>query len=106
MAAGARQDMGQPEMALRMLEGKELHSRSHVPRVARVRYAYADALLAAGRATEAVEWFHRAAAVDAEQVTDAAERLADLEGTQVVDVGAGADEPTDDAAPGGDPAQG
>lgn len=86
VAAGARLDLGQPEMAARMLEGKELRSRSHAPWAARLRYAYADALLAGGREADAVEWFHRAAAVDSEQLTDAADRLAELEGTQIVDV--------------------
>jgi tetratricopeptide (TPR) repeat protein len=79
VVAGARRDLAQPEMAVRLLEVKELHSRSHAPWAARLRYAYADALLAAGRDKEAVEWFHRTVAVDAEQQTDAAERVAELE---------------------------
>jgi tetratricopeptide (TPR) repeat protein len=87
VAAGARLDMGQPEVAAQLLEGKDLRSRSHAPWAARLRYAYADALLAAGREEHAVEWFHRAAAVDSEQLTDAAERLAELEGMEIVDVG-------------------
>jgi hypothetical protein len=79
VVAGARRDLAQPEMAVRLLEVKELHSRSHAPWAARLRYAYADALLAAGRDKEAVEWFHRTVAVDVEQQTDAAERVAELE---------------------------
>jgi len=86
VAAGARLDMGQSEIAAQLLEGKDLRSRSHAPWAARLRYAYADALLAGGRDDDAVEWFHRAAAVDSEQLTDAAERLAELEGMQIVDV--------------------
>jgi tetratricopeptide (TPR) repeat protein len=86
VAAGARLDMGQPEVAAKLLEGKDLRSRSHAPWAARLRYAYADALLAGGREDDAVEWFHRAAAVDSEQLTDAAERLAELEGMQIVDL--------------------
>jgi tetratricopeptide (TPR) repeat protein len=86
VAAGARLDMGQAEVAARLLEGKDLRSRSHAPWAARLRYAYADALLAGDREDDAVEWFHRAAAVDSEQLTDAAERLAELEGMQIVDV--------------------
>lgn len=80
VAAGARRDMGQPEMAVRLLEVKELQSRSHAPWLARLRYAYADALLAAGRRDDAVEWFHRVVAVDSERMTDADERLVELEG--------------------------
>jgi tetratricopeptide (TPR) repeat protein len=86
VAAGARLDMGQAEVAAKLLEGKDLRSRSHAPWAARLRYAYADALLAGGREDDAVEWFHRAAAVDSEQLTDAAERLAELEGMQIVDL--------------------
>lgn len=85
VASGARLDMGQPEIAARMLEGKELRSNEIAPWSARLRYAYAVALLAADRVTEATEWFHRAAAVDAESVTDAAERLLELEGLSVID---------------------
>ena len=40
----------------------------------RLRYAYADALEAAGRIDEAREWFTKCAAVDAEESTDALER--------------------------------
>ena len=47
---------------------------------ARLRYAYADALLAAGRREEAREWFARAAAADPEDLTDANERLLELDG--------------------------
>lgn len=79
VTAGARRDLDQPAMAVRMLETKDLHTRSHEPWAARLRYAYADALLAAGRDGDALEWFHRAAAVDPEQLTDAAERVAELE---------------------------
>ena len=47
--------------------------------MARLRYAYADTLLAAGRREEAVEWFHRTVAVDGNDVTDAEARLAELD---------------------------
>lgn len=78
VAAGARRDMGQLESALQLLEAEDLRSRSHADWVARLRYAYADTLLAAGRREDAVEWFHRTVAVDSERVTDADERLAEL----------------------------
>lgn len=79
VVAGARRDLGQLADALRLLEAAPLTSQSHAAWVARLRYAYADALVAAGRADEAVEWFHRTVAVDAESATDAAERVVDLE---------------------------
>lgn len=77
--AGARRDLGQFEAAVRLLETEPLHSKSRADWVARLRYAYADTLLDAGRREEAIEWFHRVVAVDGTQATDAEERLAALE---------------------------
>jgi len=76
--AGARRDLGQVEAALRLLETEPLHSKSRAEWVARLRYAYADTLLDAGRREDAVEWFHRVVAVDGNKATDAEERLAAL----------------------------
>lgn len=78
VVAGARRDLGQLPAALRILENEPLHSPSRDDWVARLRYAYADALLAAGRKEEAIEWFHRTVAVDGNDVTDAQARLAEL----------------------------
>jgi hypothetical protein len=44
-----------------------------------LRYAYADTLLAAGRESDALAWFHRTQAIDGDEITDAAERADDLE---------------------------
>jgi tetratricopeptide (TPR) repeat protein len=77
--AGARRDLGEVDAALRTLEQAPLRSRTRADWVVRLRYAYADTLLAAGRRDEALEWFHRTEAIDGEQVTDAAERAAELE---------------------------
>jgi tetratricopeptide (TPR) repeat protein len=77
--AGARRDRGEMDAALRTLENAHLLSKSREPWVARLRYAYADTLLAAGRPQDALTWFHRTEAVDGEQATDAAERAAELE---------------------------
>jgi tetratricopeptide (TPR) repeat protein len=77
--AGARRDLGEIDAALRTLESAPLRSRSRADWVARLRYAYADTLLAAGRTEDAVVWFHRTVGVDSNEVTDAAERLAELE---------------------------
>jgi tetratricopeptide (TPR) repeat protein len=77
--AGARRDRGEIDAALRTLENARLTSQSRAPWVARLRYAYADTLLAAGRPQEALEWFHRTEAVDAEEITDAAARAAEVE---------------------------
>jgi tetratricopeptide (TPR) repeat protein len=77
--AGARRDLGQLDAALRVLEQAPLTSKSRDPWVVRLRYAYADALEEAGRAEDALAWFHRAHAIDAEEFTDSAERAAALE---------------------------
>lgn len=77
--AGARRDRGELDAALRTLETSHINSKSREPWVARLRYAYADTLLAAQRPTDALAWFHRTEAVDAESITDAAERAAELE---------------------------
>lgn len=77
--AGARRDLGQIDAALRVLERQPLHVASPDPWLARLRYAYADTLAAAGRDAEALEWFHRTVATDPQSSTDATERIAELE---------------------------
>jgi hypothetical protein len=47
--------------------------------VVRLRYAYADALAEAGRSNDALTWFHRTQAIDGADLTDAADRAAELE---------------------------
>lgn len=78
VVAGARRDLGQAEAAVQLLETEPLHTKSRAEWVARLRYAYADSLLDCGRKEEAIEWFHRAMAVDGDKLTDAEERLAEL----------------------------
>ena len=65
------------------------------PGAARLFYAYADALLAAGREDEAVIWFGHAADADETGETDADERLDELAGVIVVEHD---DEPDDHRA--------
>ena len=77
--AGARRDRGELDAALRTLENGPLNSKSRAPYVARVRYAYAETLLAAGRDAEAMEWFHRTEAIDVEEITDAGARALEIE---------------------------
>jgi hypothetical protein len=77
--AGARRDLGELDAALRTLESAPLRSQSRAGWVVRLRYAYADTLLAAGRVEEATGWFHRTVAIDGDEMTDAAERVASLE---------------------------
>jgi tetratricopeptide (TPR) repeat protein len=86
VAAGARRDMGQLDAAIVTLQSQELASTSVQPWTARLRYAYADALLAVGRESEAREWFARALEADQGGTTDASDRLAELDGVEFVDV--------------------
>ena len=53
---------------------------------ARLFYAYADALLDAGREEEARDWFGRAAAADTRDETDAAERFEELDQVDFADL--------------------
>ncbi|MEU3298661.1 hypothetical protein ABZ729_02350 [Streptomyces sp. NPDC006678] len=85
VAAGARRDMDQLEAAIVTLQSPELASNSVQPWTARLRYAYADALLAAGREGEAREWFAKAVEADKDGATDASDRLAELDGVEFVD---------------------
>ncbi|MFI5804293.1 hypothetical protein [Streptomyces sp. NPDC051561] len=85
VAAGARRDMGQIDAAIVTLQGPELGSSSVQPWTARLRYAYADALLTAGREDEAREWFAKSVEADKDGSTDASDRLAELDGVEFVD---------------------
>jgi tetratricopeptide (TPR) repeat protein len=78
VAAGARRDMGEADAAVLSLQTPELDPARRQPWSPRLFYAYADALLGAGRREEAVRWFLHAAEADDEEQTDAAERLAEL----------------------------
>ncbi len=80
VAAGARRDLGQVDAAVAMLQGADLTPAQIEPWTARLRYAYADALLEADREPEAREWFARAAEADSDGVTDAEDRIAELDG--------------------------
>ncbi|MGW0900379.1 hypothetical protein ACWD0G_25965 [Streptomyces goshikiensis] len=85
VAAGARRDLGQLDAAIVTLQSPELASSSVQPWTARLRYAYADALLAAGREDEAREWFGKTLEADKDGATDASDRLAELDGVEFVD---------------------
>lgn len=78
--AGARGDLGRHDEAVVLLQTKDLDKSRTGPQAVRLFYAYADALLAAGRRDEAMEWFLAAAAADVEGETDAEERVEELGG--------------------------
>jgi tetratricopeptide (TPR) repeat protein len=73
VASGARRDLGELDAAVITLTCKELKTENEEWAV-RLRYAYADALHTAGRKDEAVEWFSKCAAIDHDELTDAADR--------------------------------
>ncbi len=73
VASGARRDLGELDAAVVTLTCKDLSNESEDWAV-RLRYAYADALDAAGRTKEAREWFEKCAALDVDELTDADER--------------------------------
>lgn len=77
--AGARRDLGQLDAALRTLEVSPLNFKGRDSWVVRLRYAYADTLEEAGRLNDALTWFHKTNAIDADELTDAAERAESLE---------------------------
>jgi tetratricopeptide (TPR) repeat protein len=95
--SGIRRDEGRPAAAAVALQVPELTNGRLRPWSARLFYAYADALLDAGRAEEARDWFGRAAAADADGETDAAERFEDLD-TAVLEDLAASDDDTGPAA--------
>jgi hypothetical protein len=74
VAAGARTDLGQLDAALVTLQCPELRGKSQSSWAARLRYAYAEALLGLGREDESLEWWGRGGAAGGEEETDAAER--------------------------------
>ena len=92
--SGIRRDQGLADAAVVALQVPELTSGRLRPWSARLFYAYADALLAAGRAEEARDAFARAAAADVNGETDAAERLDELDGVAFEDL-AEAEDPED-----------
>ena len=115
--SGIRRDEGRPAAAVVALQVPELTDGRLRPWSARLFYAYADALLDAGRLEEARDWFGRAAAADTGEETDAAERFESLDTAVFEDLaatgsgesasGSGAGAPdSDSATDGGDSGEG
>lgn len=78
VVAGARRDMGDLDSAIIELEAQNLDPNRTDFEGARLFYAYADALAAAGRTDEAREWFGRSADLDPDELLDARDRAAEL----------------------------
>lgn len=76
--SGARRDRSEFEAAVVSLQGSALDSDQLQPWTPRLWYAYAEALLGAGRRDEAIKWFESVAAIDEDGETDADDRVAEL----------------------------
>ncbi|MGU3294809.1 HAD-IIA family hydrolase [Williamsia sp. M5A3_1d] len=76
--SGARIDLGDFDKAVVTLQTAGLDPSQTGTAAARLFYAYATALHAAGRTDDAVTWFMNAAAADVDDVTDAELRLMEL----------------------------
>ena len=80
VAAGARRDLGQLEAAVLALQVKELTPRP-APAVDRATAVRVRRRAARGRSRgRGATWFERAVEADPDGETDAAERLAELDG--------------------------
>ncbi len=100
VVSGIRRDLGQPSAAVLALQIPQLVPGSTQSWAARLYYAYAEALLASGEQEAAREWFGHALTADPDLVTDAAERLDELDGVVLVDLLG--DEDTSEDSPGAD----
>ena len=100
VVSGIRRDLGQVEAAAAGLADLVRRISPNRPSAARLYYAYADAKLAADEPGEAREWFARAADADHELTTDAAERLDELDGAEVMDLSPEEDEGEPESARG------
>ncbi|MGL5865996.1 MAG: hypothetical protein ACRCYX_09015 [Dermatophilaceae bacterium] len=108
VVSGVRRDMGHADAALVALQVPGL---SRVPSEdwCRLHYAYAEALLALGHEAEAREWFLRVIDGDVEGVTDAVERVEEIDGVVLLgdvyadgaEAGNGTQAPEGDATLGG-----
>jgi tetratricopeptide (TPR) repeat protein len=79
--SGILRDQGRPDAAVLALQVPEL--RDAQPWSARLFYAYAEALLAAGRTDEALRAFTRSAAHDPDGETDAVDRIREVTGNTI-----------------------
>lgn len=97
VVSGARRDLGQHEAGVQIL--RELVRASPPQRswAPRLYYAYAESLLGVDDATGAREWFARAVDTDGDGVTDAADRLSELDGVDIVDHGDDEDSSEDES---------
>ncbi|GAB77727.1 hypothetical protein [Austwickia chelonae] len=87
VCSGIRRDMGHLDASVVLLETPDLDPNRRDPWSARLFYAYGDALMSRGDTELARAWFAEAADADVENLTDAAERLDEIDGIVFVDLG-------------------
>ncbi|MCW0215357.1 MAG: hypothetical protein OJJ54_18540 [Pseudonocardia sp.] len=87
VAAGARRDLGEIDAAVVGLQVEDLDPKRRDPWSPRLFYAYADNLLAAGRESDALQWFVHTANADVDAETDALTRIAELTGEELPEDG-------------------
>ena len=90
--SGARRDLGQADAAVLALQDPARRTSAARPWAARLWYAYADALLHAGRTDDARTWFDKVVGVDTDGLTDAGDRLLELDGVVLEDLAADEDD--------------
>jgi tetratricopeptide (TPR) repeat protein len=94
--SGIRRDQGLGDAAVLVLQVPELRDGRPHPFSARLFYAYAEALLAAGRKDEARQAFGKAIEFDPEGETDAIDRLDEVDGITVADLAEDDDDESDE----------
>jgi len=92
--SGARADLGEHEAAVVVLQVPELDSPANSPTLARLRYAYSEALNRAEREKEAATWRERAMASDQDGTADLYAR--DDDDGEILDLMDDADEDQED----------
>ncbi len=83
--AGARDDLGQRDEALRILKAAISGRLGSKESQARLRYAYANLLEEGGDTEPALHWFNDASELDVSGDLDTADRIANLEGVTLPD---------------------
>lgn len=86
VVSGVRRDLGQLDAAAAGLVDLVRRISPNRPAAARLYYAYADVQLELGNAETARDWFARAVEADHDLTTDAAERLDELDGVEMLDL--------------------
>lgn len=79
--------MGHLDASVVLLETPDLNPNRRDPWSARLFYAYGEALMSRGDHELARAWFAEAADADTDNLTDAAERLDEIDGIVFVDLG-------------------